>query len=200
MTRSISSLCISTWPTRQPIPRPTSEPTKEPVEYYVADTSGICVSDKDGLKPHWIKMTFSDYNQCCKTARDTELCLKNRPSKDGEPPLPLGHAKQWYVQQSSGLCVSDSEKPKPNWIKDTFSQYDLCCQSSRDVALCQKARPSPSINGGTLGPTPTPPAMFYVDRSTEMCVSNAEKPKVSAPRDIFSINQLPILIDQYVTW
>lgn len=173
-------------PTRRPTPRPTSDPTKKPIEFYVVETSGICVSDEDIPKPHWIERTFSDYNSCCFVARNSELCFKTRPSKDGGPPLPgptlpPGPPKPWYVQESSGLCVSGSEKPKPNWIEETFSHYDLCCENARDVALCRKARPS-SVDGrplGTLRPTPTPPAMFYADQNTGTCVSDAEKPKPS---------------------
>lgn len=74
--------------------------------------------------------------------------------------------------------MSDEEKPKPAWIKETFAHYDLCCRQSTNKKLCMRARPS-QIDGqplGTLRPTPTPPVTYFVDSVTGMCVSDLEKP------------------------
>jgi len=187
----IAPLCVFTKPTprptgrptRPPTPRPTSEPTPKPEEFWVDDMTGLCLSDRGAKpKPHWISLTYFNYNQCCMAgSTNSEKCLKNRPA-GGDEPSPFGAgqfgppATQWYVDESSGICVSDDEKPKPDWVEQLFNHYDRCCQESINKKLCMKARPT-TVDGkplGTLLPTPTPPTMYFIDHTTGMCVSESE--------------------------
>ena len=95
------------------------------------------------------------------------------PAPGPPPPAPL-----YYVMESSGLCVSDEEVPKPEWIQATFETYRQCCNKAWDKNQCLKDRPctddDPCEEAAPLSPITTP---YYVDETPGMCVSEAEKPR-----------------------
>lgn len=140
--------------------------------------SGMCVSDRQKEKPHWISVTYRNYNQCCFSgSTDSQKCLQNRPDMAGGGAISPGLARPWYVSVTSGLCLHEEERPRPDWVEETYMRYEQCCKESSNRSLCMKARPSNQF--GTLAPTPTPPATYFVDPTTGMCTSDLEQPIVS---------------------
>merc|ERR1712194_386223 len=59
--------------------QPTVSPTPRPIRYFVVESTGECVSDKEVSKPEWIEQSFTTYRQCCTEARDKDACLRDRP-------------------------------------------------------------------------------------------------------------------------
>lgn len=167
-----------------PTMRPTQQPTPKPVEYWIVETTGMCVSDRDQAVPHWISQVFHDYNRCCMSSRDTAKCLRNAPIVPGQPIPPGPPPKTWYVDPAKGVCLSDEEKIKPAWIEETYMHYDQCCMNARNVELCKKARPE-NLGSGSMHPTPTPPVFYFADSTSGLCVSSANGEMVSAINILF---------------
>jgi len=180
-------------PTMRPVPLPTPPPTPRPPKYYVDERTGKCVSDKETVKPEWITITYPTYNRCCESgSRNSRECLRNQPKIEKNPEKPGQEGKhtnpyavilspvQWYVDPASELCVSDKEKPMPDWIDEVFARYHLCCDKTVNKLLCLKATPSliktDDESTETYAPTPAPDALYFLDHTTGICVSESEKP------------------------
>jgi hypothetical protein len=146
----------------------------------VVESTGECVSDKEVSKPEWIEQSFTTYRQCCTEARDKDACLRDRPCTEDDPcddeeeVIP----KPYYKDDTTGMCVSDSEKPKPKWIVKAYEHYEDCCKQVEDKTLCLEARPMEP--GDTPYPTPAPREKFHHDETSGKCVSDKEKAPVSA--------------------
>mmetsp|Transcript_8277 Transcript_8277/g.18531 ORF Transcript_8277/g.18531 Transcript_8277/m.18531 type:complete len:807 (-) Transcript_8277:157-2577(-) len=164
---------ITPRPSRQPTPRPTSYPTKKPIVYYVDEQTGRCVNDEDKPMPEWIKNKYSMYRMCCRDARDPQQCLKTEPKTVNG----IG-TRIFFIDDKSGMCVEDTEIPKPTWVTETYSIYNLCCEAAKDTQLCRKAHPA-GTNGGTQAPTPTPDPLYFAD-ANGMCVNEYQTRRLRA--------------------
>lgn len=175
-------------PTKRPTPPPTSWPTPKPIIYYVNEASGKCINDDDEPKPEWIKDTYPIYSLCCEDARDRASCLKLDPSAI----IPLVGSRVFYIDETSGMCVEDTEIPKPDWVSVTYSVYNSCCDAANNARLCRLARPSSAVDGGTSAPTPTPDPLYYAG-SDGLCYNEFLTPKQSNSATYEDFNRCCIL-------
>ena len=177
-------------------PKKTPEPPPPAPLYYVMESSGLCVSDKEVPKPKWIQATFETYRRCCYKAWDKNQCLKDRPCTDDDPCEEQEALPLYYVLETSGVCVSDKEVPKPEWIQATFETYRQCCDKARNKDQCLKDRPCTDDDPceeeqpppASTPPTPAPAAAsacaggpgFHPDyvRDVKHCTNDANYPPV----------------------
>jgi len=144
---------------------PTIPPTPMPLLYYVDEATGVCVSNYEKQKPHWITSTYVEYEMCCNApnVRDRTICLASKKpttNDDGTmidsntPKTPL-----YYVVDLTGICVDHHLTPM-TYRKQTFVDYNTCCNTSWDTTKCMMNEPTlPPSYAPTLSPTtsrPTP--------------------------------------------
>ena len=150
---------------------------------------------KQQYPPEWTRppasemMFFPTADACCKQMFDGNSCeiytrgcdgpvpsfpnYPPSPSRPGGPPPGYGSSMKptakpllFYVDDASGICLSNYEKPPPDWLKEVYRGYDACCQSSKvwQKDKCLQARPV--IEGQTLSPTATPLPVYYEEGGT----------------------------------
>ena len=184
---------------------PTSpSPTVMTFYYWVEESTGMCLSSEMKEKPHWIKERYPEYDACCndKNVRDMDLCRKNRPittnnngddanNMRGDETVPptVTPGPEYYVEESTGICVSDHDRAKPHWIKASYQTYEKCCRLDRNVRdknACLSQAIQPLLTGSdadddndkssSVSPTTSPQPLYYLQDSTAICVNMHEIP------------------------
>ena len=77
---ALLSIGLYVQPTPAPVP-PTPPPTGSPtMVLYIQHVSGICVSDATWEMPHYIKETYTNFDDCCEASHNKEACLASAPT------------------------------------------------------------------------------------------------------------------------
>ena len=117
------------------------------------------------------------------TLMPSPLPSSSEPTLAPVPPTPPPSSSPtilFYVHYETGLCVKDSAAKKPFYITLTFTDYEECCQKSRDKEACTKNGPTPSPTtyppSITVQPTritkaPVIPIYYYIDHHSGVCRS-----------------------------
>ena len=132
----------------------------------------MCVSDREMMIPHWFDSNkiFTNYERCCSQARDAKLCIRAHPFYDGTPGPTAAPPPKYFVEHSTGRCVSDQEKDKPEW-ETSFDSHQRCClMATSDPEACLEAALMTEDASSSPRPTPAPGARYYFRDSDGICV------------------------------
>jgi len=148
---------------------------------------------------------FTDtFNECCKKflsgrgcRRYDRGCAPRTPEPIATPPptryptrkptvSPTKRPLVFYVDERTGTCVNDLDKPKPEWIKKKYPLYLSCCRDKgvRDKEVCRDSDPDAPIDYSFNFNR----KVFFIDTNSGMCVEDKEiaKPEWLKDKDTYS--------------